>query len=150
MSLFIIRPVVAGLEAAERDLLCEGNPESVKYEAMPDKEVQAAVMTRMRQLYPNATVPEPIAFHITRWGQDPLARGCYSAYKPGFDDDDYSTLNKPIKDADDNHRVWLGGEAMCDDLSGSTYGAFQSGRQIAETFLHQTGRGKKPKNICWW
>ena len=75
---------------------------------MPDKEVQAAVMTRMRQLYPNATVPEPVAFHITRWGQDPLARGCYSAYKPGFDDDDYSTPDRMARQVEQ----WKPGQAV--------------------------------------
>jgi hypothetical protein len=46
--------------------------------------------------------------------------------------------------------VYQAGEAMCDDLSGSTYGAHQSGRQVALTWLHKTGRvPNKPKQICW-
>jgi len=131
-------------------LLFLGNPESVKYESMDDASVQKAVMRKLKRLYPSQTVPEPVAFHITRWGLDELAYGCYSAFLPEFDDDGYETLNTPIK-VNREPRVYLAGEAFCDDLSGSTYGAFQSGRQMAETWLHYTGRQPhKPKDICWW
>ena len=56
---------------------------------------------------------------------------------------------KPIK-VKGKARVYFGGEAMCDDLSGSTYGAYQSGRQIAEEYLWNTGRkDEKPVDLCW-
>lgn len=131
-------------------LLFVGNPESIKYESMSDADAQAAVMKKLREIYPHKTVPEPVAFHITRWGLDPLAYGCYSALKPGFDDDDYEYIVKPLKDSGKTARVYQAGEAMCDDLSGSTYGAYQSGRQTALTYLHSIGKGSKPKDICWY
>lgn len=31
----------------------------------------------------NATLPTPIETHVTRWGNDPLARGAYSYYATG-------------------------------------------------------------------
>ena len=118
---------------------------------MADADVSAAVVSRLKQLYPDKTVPEPSAFHITRWGLDPLAFGCYSSLNPGFDDDSYSTITKPLEDSKGKVRVYMGGEAMCDDLSGSTYGGHQSGVQIAQTYLYNTDRlAKKPKDICWW
>jgi len=105
---------------------------------------------KLQQHFPGKTVPQPVAFHITRWGLDPLAYGVYSGFKPGFKDKSYSKINKPLSDADGNDRVFQAGEAMCDDLSGSTYGAYQSGRQWALTYLHSIGKGKKPKDVCWW
>jgi polyamine oxidase len=128
-----------------------GNPECVKYENMADADVSAAVVKKLQQLYPEKTIPKPSAFHITRWGLDPLAYGCYSALTTGFNDDDYSAITTPLKDSGGKVRVYMGGEAMCDDLSGSTYGGHQSGVQIAETYLFKAGlRKKKPKDICWW
>merc|ERR1712029_1197410 len=112
---------------------------------MSDADAQAAVMTKIRQLFPNAV--DPVAFHITRWGLDPLSYGCYSALKPGFKDNSYSTITTPLK-VGKVPKVYMAGEAMCDDLSGSTYGAYQSGRQVALTYLHKIGKvSKKPKDI---
>jgi len=129
-------------------LLFVGNPQSSKYEGMADEDVQAAVMKKLRQTH-GANIPAPSAFHITRWGYDKFARGCYSALKPGFKDNEYSTITKPLKSGK-HTRVYMAGEAMCDDLSGSTYGAYQSGREVALTYAHATGKiSKKPKNICW-
>lgn len=128
-------------------LLFLGNPESVKYENMEDADVSAAVMKKLRKQFPKAV--DPVAFHITRWGLDPLAFGCYSTLKPGFVDDSYSSIVKPLK-AGKHSKVYMAGEAMCDDLSGSTYGAYQSGRQQALTYLHTAGKvAHKPKEICW-
>merc|ERR1712137_146554 len=93
--------------------------------------------------FPGKTVPEPSAFHVTRWGLDPLAFGCYSGLKPGFDDDDYGKINTPLADGQGNDRVYMAWEAMCDDLSGSVYGAYQSGRQWALTYLHWKGQEAK-------
>jgi hypothetical protein len=31
----------------------------------------------------NVTLPTPIETHVTRWGDDPLARGAYSYYATG-------------------------------------------------------------------
>jgi len=127
-----------------------GNPESVKYETMDDEGVKAAMVSKLQQTFPDKTIPEPSDFLVTRWGLDPLAYGCYSGYKPGFDDDSYKKINKPLVDSNGVDRVYMAGEAMCDDLSGSTYGAYQSGRQWALTYLHSIGKGSKPKDICWY
>lgn len=126
-----------------------GNPESVKYENMSDEEVKAAAVKRLRSIWGDK-VPEPTAFYMTRWGLDPLAFGCYSAFKPGFNDDFYKQITKPLP-SKKNPRVYLAGEAMCDDLSGSVYGAYQSGREVALDYLYSTGKvSNKPKNLCWW
>merc|ERR1711966_468185 len=117
---------------------------------MSDEEVQAAVMTRIRRLYPNEEVPDPVAFYMTRWGLDPLAYGCYSTFYPGFKDGSFRTLTTPISDTKGRDRVYLAGEAYCDDISGTTYGAHQSGKQTAQTYLWKTKRRAfKPKDICY-
>lgn len=124
-----------------------GNPDSAKYENMADEDVKAAAVQKLREAFGADKVPDPVAFHMTRWGLDPLAYGCYSTTTPGFRDNKvFSTLKKPLKD-----RVYMAGEALCDDLSGSTYGAYQSGYQVALTYLHKTKRvSKAPKDLCNW
>ena len=52
-------------------------------------------------------------------------------------------------------RVRLAGEAMCDNLSGYTHGALQSGREAAAAYLFEAGKGPHPKHrdefsLCNW
>ncbi|KIK37862.1 hypothetical protein CY34DRAFT_809950 [Suillus luteus UH-Slu-Lm8-n1] len=35
-------------------------------------------------MYPNTTVPDPVAFYFKRWDADPLFRGSYSNWRPSF------------------------------------------------------------------
>lgn len=127
-----------------------GNPESMKYEAMSDAEVQAAVVKKLKELFGADKVPEPSAFYMTRWGLDPLAYGCYSGEDMGFDDDWFGKLHQVLKDSSGTARVYWAGEHTCDDLSGSVYGGYQSGRQWTLKYLHATGRvSKAPTDLCW-
>lgn len=128
-----------------------GYPESVTYENMRDEEVQAVAVERLRNAFGADKVPDPVACHMTRWGLDPLAYGAYTGLTPAFNDHTvYSRVTKPLT-AGEHRRVYMAGEAMCDDLSGTTYGGYESGREQALTYLFHTNRvNKKPKNICWW
>eukprot|EP00994_Dinema_validum_P006528 NODE_4899_length_440_cov_130.818414_g4239_i0.p1 GENE.NODE_4899_length_440_cov_130.818414_g4239_i0~~NODE_4899_length_440_cov_130.818414_g4239_i0.p1 ORF type:complete len:105 (+),score=19.75 NODE_4899_length_440_cov_130.818414_g4239_i0:34-348(+) len=102
----------------------------------------------MGAIFPKVQVPDPSAFYITRWGLDPLAYGCYSGVQIGFKDKWMWTLTRPLK-VNHTARVYFAGEAMCDDISGTTYGAHQSGLQTAQHYLHKTGRQPKaPLDLC--
>eukprot|EP00666_Eupelagonemidae_sp_cell4sb_P016905 gene16905-77_t len=54
--------------------------------------------------------------------------GAYSGFHPGFDEDDYSTLIKPVVD----RHLYFAGEHVCDNLSGYTHGGLQTGLQAAQ------------------
>lgn len=47
-------------------------------EGLPNATVQAAVVKRLREQHPHATIPEPTAFFISRHGYDKNTHGAYS------------------------------------------------------------------------
>jgi monoamine oxidase len=120
-----------------------GDPQSSYYEGLTDAEVQAAAMARIRLQNPKLTIPDPVAFFISRHGYDPLSYGAYSGFEPGWKDKFYKVLNENIKSCGET-RIRFAGEAMCDDLSGYTHGGLQSGRETAAKYLHKAGLGPKP------
>jgi monoamine oxidase len=113
---------------------------------MPDAEVQAALMRRLRLQHPTIadTIPEPTAFFISRHGYDPLSWGAYSISHAGWKDAHHQRMAQPLTACGGHVRVRLAGEAMCDNLNGYTHGAFQSGKESAARYLHQHGLGPNP------
>ena len=113
---------------------------------MPDAQVSAALIHRLRQQHPHTEIPEPSAFFISRHGYDTDTNsyGAYSISLVGWDDALHSTLAQPVKDACNTTRIQLAGEAMCDDLNGYTHGAYFSGKECAAAYLHEQGKGPDP------
>lgn len=69
----------------------------------------------------------------TRWGEDPLTGGAFSAAAPGHADA-RRTLMTPLRD-----RVWFAGEACHETLWGTVNGAWESGVRAAEAALRVVG-----------
>lgn len=144
---------------------------------LPTYTFQAAVMSRLRMQHPNIEVPDPVAFFISRHGYDPLSRGAYSGFEPGWKVKFFKVLDQPLtccnnessagtwRGGGDVHeegakkaampRVFFAGEAMCGALNGFTHGALQSGIEVAARLLHERGLGPNPQHIdelslCNW
>ncbi len=79
---------------------------SIRIEGLPDSQVQDEVMGVIRSMFPNVTVPEPIAFHFPRWHSDPLFRGSYSNWPPSFRSEHHQNLKAAVQG-----RLWFAGEA---------------------------------------
>ena len=79
---------------------------SLYVEQLTPDQLQSEVMEVLRAMYPNITVPEPIAIHMPAWHSNPLYRGSYSnwgpSYVPGHSENLKATLN---------NRLWFAGEA---------------------------------------
>ena len=60
--------------------------------------------------------------HATRWNQEPLALGAFSAAAPGWQGA-RRILMEPVQNA-----VWFAGEAVHETLWGTVGGAWESGR----------------------
>lgn len=60
-------------------------------ESKSDAEVLQGVMDSLRMIYGNS-IPDPIDWVITRWGQDPFSFGSYSHLPPWATIDDFDTL----------------------------------------------------------
>ncbi|KAG0694709.1 hypothetical protein DFH29DRAFT_1033165 [Suillus ampliporus] len=78
---------------------------SLRIEGMEDSDVQAEVMEVLRAMYPNTTVPDPVAFHFKRWHADPLFRGS---------------------------KLWFAGEATSLKYFGFLHGAYYEGLHAGE------------------
>lgn len=42
------------------------------------EEVLSKIMTILRRIFPNVDVPDPVDYHVTRWGSDPFSYGSWS------------------------------------------------------------------------
>jgi len=73
---------------------------------MSDDVVKAEVLSVLRSMYPNTTIPDPDAFYFPRWHSDPLYRGSFSNWPSGFLKGHHMNLRATVEE-----RLWFGGEA---------------------------------------
>ena len=88
---------------------------SVRIEALPDNQVKGEVMSVVRSMFPNVTVPEPTDFFFPRWHSNPLFRGSYSNWPPLFSTLHIDNLRSNVG------RLFFAGEAT----SQKYFGAFR-------------------------
>ncbi len=85
-------------------------------------------------------VPDPTSYRVTRWANDPLARGATSYLGVGATPDDRAALGQPI-----NNKIFFAGEAVSSVAPGTVRGAWDSGINAAEQYL--TARKGKPGSV---
>lgn len=73
--------------------------------------------------------PRPVETRITRWHDDPFARGAYTVIPPGASSDDLDVLAEPTGP------VLFAGEATEWDYRGTVHGAYVSGLRAAREAL---------------
>jgi monoamine oxidase len=78
-----------------------------------------------------SAIPDPIGVQISRWRQDPYARGAYSYQSVGTKQKDRLALFGP----DWEGRLHFAGEATSRDYPGTTHGALLTGRAAAIALL---------------
>ncbi|MDG4666310.1 FAD-dependent oxidoreductase [Mycobacterium sp. 236(2023)] len=74
--------------------------------------------------------PEPTGVLVTRWAEDPYARGSYSFLAVGSSPDDQEALAAPVGD-----RLLFAGEATNSEYSATVHGAHLSGLREADRIL---------------
>ncbi|KAI0032339.1 amine oxidase, partial [Vararia minispora EC-137] len=100
---------------------------SKRIEALPDDKVKEEVLSVLRAMYPNETVPEPDAFYFYRWNSDPLYRGSYSNWPASLVTAHHTNLRAPVGD-----RLWFAGEATSLKYFGYLHGAYFEGKEMGE------------------
>ena len=75
-------------------------------------------------------LPRPLQAIISRWRQDPFARGSYSFIGPEATGEDYDTLGEPV-----DQKVFFAGEATCRTHPATVHGAYISGLRAATEVL---------------
>jgi monoamine oxidase len=96
--------------------------------AESDEEAVAGAMEVLRRIFDG--VPNATATAVSRWQEDPWARGSYTYIPVGASVDDCSRLAQPHAG-----RVLIAGEATSARYFGSAHGAWLSGRRAAAWIL---------------
>ena len=140
-----------------------GEPQSSEWERLTDEAARARLVMRLRETHPGTAIDEPVAFHISRHSLDPLSYGAYSAWGDS-DSLDHDLAAKPLaarkapaggqdvtwareatmpanaSNATCPPRVWLSGEAFCQNYNGFVHGGLLAGRRDARQVLMALGR----------
>ncbi|CAN5317395.1 FAD-dependent oxidoreductase [soil metagenome] len=107
-------------------------PCAIETRQWSDEQIADSVLEALRGLYGDRVVP-PEGIHVTRWQDDPWARGSYSYMAVGAKQDDHDNLANPVGGV-----LHLAGEATWNDDSSTVSGAFRSGHRAAERILGRT------------
>jgi polyamine oxidase len=99
-------------------------------EGWTDAQIQGEAMTRLRSTV-SATAPDPISVVVTRWGQDPYARGSYSTFTTTTLLGDRALLRSPLA----GNKLLFAGEATMDSGFAQVPGAYTSGKREAERLI---------------
>jgi polyamine oxidase len=115
-------------------------------ESFSDTKLRALVDARMTALFGTDATPAVEVF-VTRWSQDPFARGSYSYAQLGIKYDpeeevspDWAALAAPVADG----RIMFAGEHTTRVYRGTTHGALITGRREAERII----TGKAPPDVA--
>ncbi len=98
-------------------------------EKQSDAAIVASAMRALRSMF-GATLPEPTGFRLTRWANDPFARGSFSFAAVGATGADYDALAEPV-----DNRLFFAGEATSREYASTVHGAYLSGIREAERVL---------------
>ncbi|WEW57682.1 flavin-containing amine oxidoreductase [Emydomyces testavorans] len=98
-------------------------------EKVPDSEILGEVVSQLRNIFKNTTVPDPLETIITRWGLDKFARGSYSYVAAEALPGDYDLMAKSIGN------LYFAGEATCGTHPATVHGAYLSGLRAAMEVL---------------
>ena len=90
-------------------------------ENQTDAQITNDIMEILRKIYGN-DIPNPTEVLISRWTQDPFARGSYSFAGLGSLPEDFEAFEVPL-----NNRVFFAGEHTIHDYRGTVHGAYLSG-----------------------
>ena len=94
-----------------------------------DAEILEEITNTFKKMYPAKTIPSPVAHKISRWNSDPLYRGAFSYWPPGFTTADMEQLGQNVG------RVYFAGEHTHPLHFGFVHGAFMTGESTAEELM---------------
>ena len=100
-----------------------------------DAQLQESVLEALREIYGDA-VEDPDAITVTRWQDDPFARGSYAYKSVGARTEDRETLAEPLGAG----ALHLAGEATWAEDPATVTGALCSGHRVAERVLGRAVR----------
>lgn len=103
---------------------------AIEREGWNDAAIAAEAMARLRATV-SATAPDPVSVTVTRWGQDPYARGSYSTCNMSTQLGDRALLREPVA----GNKLLFAGEATLDTGFAQVPGAYRSGKREADRLI---------------
>ncbi|MBM7517086.1 flavin monoamine oxidase family protein [Nocardioides nitrophenolicus] len=94
-----------------------------------DEAITASVLAALREIHPDADLT-PTSVEITRWQDDPFARGSYAYMSVGSTTEDHDVLATPVAGV-----LHLAGEATWTEDPATVTAALRSGHRAAENVL---------------
>jgi monoamine oxidase len=98
-------------------------------ELLSDQQTVDLALESLRAIF-GSSIPQPEKYLITRWNQDPFARGSYSFIPINSSSEDYDTLALPI-----DNKIFFAGEATHRQYPATTHGAYLSGIREAQKII---------------
>ena len=130
------RPVLISLMAGDA---------AYQAESIPDAALVAEVTQELVKIFKDKEVPLPQESIITRWGQDPFARGTYSYVGAEAIPGDYEAMAQPVGN------LHFAGEATCATHPATVHGAYISGLRAASDIIDDLlGAIEIPKPLVSW
>jgi monoamine oxidase len=115
------RPLLAGFNAARM---------ADEVEGWDDRTTTASALDALRAMF-GSSVPDPLGSQISRWRQDPFARGAYSFKAVGT----RTRTRKALSGTDWGGRLSFAGEAASRDYPATVHGALMTGRAAAKALV---------------
>ncbi|MBN9630448.1 MAG: FAD-dependent oxidoreductase [Actinobacteria bacterium] len=105
-------------------------PAAIETRSWDDEAIARSVHASLREIYgDSATTPTSIT--VTRWQDDPFARGSYAYERPGGRSEDRDTLATPLGGG----ALHIAGEATWTDDPATVTAALHSGHRVSERVL---------------
>lgn len=96
----------------------------------PDERLVSEMTSILSRIYHKESLPPPIQYMVSRWYQDPFARGSYSFVGPNATGKDYDILGESV-----DQKLFFAGEATCRTHPATVHGAYMSGLRAATEVL---------------
>lgn len=108
-------------------LICEvAGDLALELEDKSDSEVVEEVMNSLKSMF-GPDIQHPKKTYMTRWAKNKFSYGSYSSTPVTMLQNDYETLQNPLRDSAHNERVFFAGEAMSEVGRSTVHGAYDSG-----------------------
>jgi monoamine oxidase len=120
---------LTGLHGIPTLLTFAAGPAAVATREWSDDRIADSVLAQLRRLYGDRVL-EPTAVHVTRWQDDPFARGSYAYMTLGSTTRDHDDIATPVGGV-----VHIAGEATWTDDPATVPAAMLSGHRAAEAVV---------------
>jgi len=100
--------------------------QSYRVEQQSEEKTKAEAMAVLQAMFPNVTLPDPIAFMYPKWSLEPWSYGSYTNWPPGTSLEMHQNLRANVG------RLYFAGEATHPEYYGFLQAAYFEGQAVGE------------------